>query len=230
MKKTATIITSLVCMLTCLYGQSPDSQSAARIWQESVSFPTFLVDDPDLNPRFYDGRAYQGAQGRVYPYPIYESLSDTRVMKDYDLVFLENDYIKIDILPEIGGRLFGALDKTNGYDFIYRQHVIKPALIGMLGAWISGGIEWNFPHHHRATAYMPVDYTMVENDDGSATLWIGELEIRHRMKFMLGLTVYPGKSYFEVTFRPNCESSRAKCVALPYWYPSWIMTKPRACC
>ncbi len=203
MKKTATTIIGLFGMLACMYGQAPATpRPASKIWKESVSFPTYLVDDPDPNPRFYDGRAYQGAQGRVYPYPIYESLSDTRVMKDYDLVYLENEYIKIDILPEIGGRLFGALDKTNGYDFIYRQHVIKPALIGMLGAWISGGIEWNFPHHHRATAFMPVDYTMVDNDDGSATLWIGELEIRHRMKFMLGLTVYPGKSYFEVTFRP----------------------------
>jgi tetratricopeptide (TPR) repeat protein len=180
MKKPTIFIISLFCMLTFLYSQAPVSDKpAAKIWQESVALPTYLVDDPDPNPRFYDGRAYQGAQGRVYPYPIYESLSDTRVMKDYDLVFLENEYIKID-----------------------RQHVVKPALIGMLGAWISGGIEWNFPHHHRATAYMPVDYTMVENPDGSATLWIGELEIRHRMKFMLGLTVYPGKSYFEVTFRP----------------------------
>jgi tetratricopeptide (TPR) repeat protein len=194
----------LLCFVVCeLSGQdSPTRQQATRIWQETVSIPTYLVDPPDPNPRFYDGRAYQGAQGRIYPYPIFESLSDTRVLKDYDLVFLENEYIRIDILPEIGGRLFGAMDKTNGYDFIYRQHVIKPALIGMLGAWISGGIEWNFPHHHRATAFMPVNYFMVENPDGSATLWIGELEIRHRMKFMLGLTVYPGKSYFEVTFRP----------------------------
>jgi tetratricopeptide (TPR) repeat protein len=173
-----------------------------RIWEEPLPLPTYLVDPPDLNPRFYDGRAYQGAQGRVYPYPIYESLSDTRVMKEYDMVFLENEYIKINILPEIGGRLFGALDKTNDYDYIYRQHVIKPGLIGMLGAWISGGIEWNFPHHHRATAFMPVDYFIQENKDGSATLWIGELEIRHRMKFLLGISVYPGKSYFEVTFRP----------------------------
>jgi hypothetical protein len=127
-----------------------------KIWEEKVSLPTYLVDSPDVNPRFYDGRAYQGAQGRVYPYPIYESLSNTREMKAYDMVYLENDYIKINILPEIGGRLFGALDKTNNYDYIYRQHVIKPGLIGMLGAWISGGIEWNFPHHHRATAFMPV--------------------------------------------------------------------------
>ena len=108
--------------------------------KKQITLPTYLVDPPDLNPRFYDGRAYQGAQGRIYPYPIYESLSDTRVMKEYDMVFLENEFIKINILPEIGGRLFGALDKTNDYDYIYRQHVIKPGLIGMLGAWISGGI------------------------------------------------------------------------------------------
>ena len=153
MKKSTFIIAALVCMHAGLYGQVPESHdSTVKIWQEAKTFPTYLVDPPDLNPRFYDGRAYQGAKGRVYPYPIYESLSDTRIMKDYNLVFLENEYIKIDILPEIGGRLFGALDKTNRYDFIYRQHVVKPALIGMLGAWISGGIEWNFPHHHRPTA------------------------------------------------------------------------------
>jgi tetratricopeptide (TPR) repeat protein len=175
---------------------------AARIWEEPLELPTYLVDPPGRNPRFYDGRAYQGAQGRVYPYPIFESLSSTRVTRPYDMVYLENGYIRVAVLPEIGGRVFGARDKTNGYDFVYRQHVIKPGLIGMLGAWISGGIEWNFPHHHRATAFMPVDYALQENPDGSVTLWIGELEIRHRMKFMLGISVYPGRSYFEVTFRP----------------------------
>ena len=118
------------------------------------------------------------------------------------MVYLENEYIKIDVLPGIGGRLWGALDKTNNHEFIYRQHVVKPALVGMLGAWLEGGIEWNFPHHHRPNAFMPVNYDLQENPDGSATLWIGELELRDRMKFMLGISVYPGKSYFEVTFRP----------------------------
>ncbi len=194
-----------VCSLFLLHlvcQSTEQTESRVKIWEEPVTLPTYLVDDPDLNPRFYEGRAYQGAQGRVYPYPIYESLLDTRIEKAYDMVFLENEYIKIEVLPEIGGRLFGAQDKTNGYDFVYKQHVIKPGLIGMLGAWISGGIEWNFPHHHRVTAYMPVDYVMQENPDGSATVWIGELELRHRMKFMLGISVYPGKSYFEVTFKP----------------------------
>lgn len=172
------------------------------IKEEKMVLPTYLVDPPDLNPRFYEGRAYQGAQGRIYPYPIYESLSDKRIDKEYTMVLLENEYIRIEVLPEIGGRLFGAIDKTNGYTYIYRQHVIKPGLIGMLGAWISGGIEWNFPHHHRANAFMPVEYELRENEDGSATLWIGELEIRHRMRFTMGITVFPGKSYFEVTFNP----------------------------
>jgi hypothetical protein len=118
------------------------------------------------------------------------------------MVYLENEYIKVDIMPHIGGRLWGARQKSNEYDFFYRQHVVKAGARGYAGAWLEGGIEWNFPHHHRANAYMPVDYDLQENPDGSATLWIGEQEIRDRMKFMLGISVYPGKSYFEVTFRP----------------------------
>jgi len=195
-------IVLLILFILFFFNPEISCQSTVKIWEETATLPTYLVDPPGKNPRFYDGRAYQGAQGRIYPYPIYESLSDTRIGKQYDMVCLENEYIEVELLPEIGGRLFGALDKTNNYNFIYRQHVIKPQLIGMLGAWISGGIEWNFPHHHRATAFMPVDYVLEENPDGSATAWIGELEIRHRMKFMLGISVFPGKSYFEITFRP----------------------------
>ena len=72
--------------------------------------------------------------------------------------------------------------------------MIKPALIGMIGAWISGGIEWNSPHHHRPNVFMPIDHTIENRPDGSATAWIGEMEIRHRMRWVVGLTVYPGKS------------------------------------
>ena len=113
----------------------------------------------------------------------------------------KNEYIQLSVLPEMGGRLFAATDKTNGYDFFYRQHVIKPALIGMLGAWISGGVEWCVFHHHRNTTFMPVDYTLAENLDGSRTIWFGEIERRHRMKWLIGLTLYPGKSYVEATVK-----------------------------
>ena len=84
--------------------------------------------------------------------------------------------LQITVLPELGGRIFAGLDKTDHYDFFYRQRVIKPAMIGMLGAWISGGVEWNLPHHHRATSFMPVDYRVEEHADGSRTVWVGEVE------------------------------------------------------
>jgi hypothetical protein len=125
---------------------------------------------------FYFGRESQGAEGRIYPYPLYDNLTNRRGEQTYRLVYLENEYVKIGILPEIGGRLFSAVDKTNNYDFIYHQHVIKPALIGLIGAWISGGIEWNIPHHHRASTFSPVQYRTEENADGSKTIWVGELE------------------------------------------------------
>jgi tetratricopeptide (TPR) repeat protein len=201
-KRLTTCILLIINILSS-YGQSePYDKQPVRIWEEPIVIPTYLVDPPSITPQFYDGRSYQGAQGRVYPYPLSASLTFNKVDREYTMVSLENKFIKIDILPEIGGRLWGARDNSNKYEFFYRQHVVKPALVGMLGAWLEGGIEWNFPHHHRANAYMPVDYDLQHNPDGSATLWIGELEIRDRMKFMLGISVYPDRSYFEVTFRP----------------------------
>jgi len=177
------------------------ADSTVKTWEEPLVIPTYEVGKADPNPRFYTGRTYQGAQGRVYPYPMLDVLTDSRKDKTYKAAYLENKYVKICILPEIGGRVFTALDKTNDYDFLYRQHVIKPALIGMLGAWISGGIEWCIPHHHRATTFMPVDYTLQENADGSKTIWVGETELRHRMRWLVGITLYPEKSYMEATIK-----------------------------
>jgi tetratricopeptide (TPR) repeat protein len=175
--------------------------TAVRVWEEPLVIPTYLVGKPERNPMFYGGRAYQGARGTIYPYALLDKLTDTREDKTYKAVYLENKYIKVCVLPEIGGRILAAEDKTNQYNFFYRQHVIKPALIGMLGAWISGGVEWNIPHHHRATSFMPVDYTLEEHPDGSKTVWIGEIELRHRMKWIIGLTLYPDRSYIEATVK-----------------------------
>ncbi len=171
-------------------------------YEETLVIPTYEAGAPDRNPRFYAGRAYQGAEGRAYPYPMLDQLTDNRVDKPYKVLCLENEWVRVCALPEIGGRVFEAVDKTNDYDFLYRQHVIKPALIGMLGAWISGGIEWNFPHHHRSRAFIPMDYALEENEDGSKTIWLSELDLRHRMRFTVGLTLRPGKSYFEATIKP----------------------------
>ncbi|MBD3414131.1 MAG: DUF5107 domain-containing protein [Candidatus Aminicenantes bacterium] len=174
-------------------------KQSVKAWEEDIKIPTYLTGKPDPFPIFYNGRAYQGAQGRVYPYPLHDKLTETKKTKTYRALYLENKYLRLCVLPELGGKLFSILDKTNNYDLIYRQSVIKPALIGMLGAWTSGGIEWDFPHHHRPTSFMAVDHTITENPDGSKTIWIGELELMHRMKWVIGLSLYPNRSYIEAS-------------------------------
>ena len=163
--------------------------------------PTYQSGPPEPNPMFYFGRDSQGAEGRIYPYPLYDNLTNVRGEQSYHLIYLENQYVKLGIAPEIGGKLFSAVDKTDNYDFVYHQHVIKPALIGLIGAWISGGIEWNIPHHHRASTFLPVQYRTEANPDGSKTVWVGELEVRQRMCWAVGYTLRPGSSVLECSVR-----------------------------
>ena len=165
--------------------------------EKSLVLPTYEIGAPDNNPIFFTGRVYQGAQGHIYPYPMYDILTNEKKDKEYHAVYLDNGYVNVCVLPEIGGRILSATDKTNNYEIFYRQTGIKPSLIGMLGAWLSGGVEWNIPHHHRPSSYMPIDWTTEENPDGSKTIWVGETEIRHRMKWSVGITVYPDRSWVE---------------------------------
>ena len=195
---------SLLCASALLFVISLvacEAGASVKVSEKQVKIPTYEAGAPEPNPMFYFGRASQGAEGRVYPYPLYDTLTGQKVDKTYRMVYLENEYVRIGILPEIGGRIFEAVDKTNGYNFLYRQHVIKPALIGLIGAWISGGVEWNIPHHHRASTFIPVQLRIEENKDGSKTVWVGELEVRHRMRWAVGYTLRPGKSYLEASLR-----------------------------
>ncbi len=182
-----------------LSGDAATGAEPVRLWQEPMAVPTYRLGPAETNPIFYHGRKYQGAKGAVYPYAMLDRLTDVREEVPYQALILENEFVRITVFPELGGRIFAATDKTNQYEFFYRQHVIKPALVGMAGAWISGGVEWNIPHHHRVTTFMPVDYRLVENADGSKTIWVGETERRHRMKWLVGMTLYPGRSYLEIT-------------------------------
>ncbi|HOV36760.1 MAG TPA: DUF5107 domain-containing protein [Dysgonamonadaceae bacterium] len=177
------------------------AQSLVKVTEVDENIPTYLSGTPEPNPMFFFGKGSQGAEQRIYPYPLYDNLTNKKGDKTYHLIYLENEYVKIGVLPELGGRLFSAVDKTNNYDFIYRQHVIKPALIGLTGAWISGGVEWNIPHHHRASTFSPVQYSIEEGTDGSKTVWVGELEIRHRTRWAVGYTLRPGSSIVECNVR-----------------------------
>lgn len=177
----------------------PDPNMQA--WEENVVIPTYPVPDPDPNPMFIERRVYQGSSGKVYPNPFTDRISDRKIDKAYRAVFLENEYVRLMLLPEIGGRIHIGFDKTRGYDFFYRQHVIKPALVGLLGPWISGGVEFNWPQHHRPSTFMPVQYSIEEHPDGSRTVWLGEHESMNRMKGMVGICLHPGKSIIEAKVR-----------------------------
>lgn len=169
-----------------------------KIWEEQVVIPTYEVGAPDKNPMFLEKRVYQGSSGKVYPYPTTEKIEHEKKDKVWKAVYLENEYLKIMILPELGGRIQRAYDKTNDYDFVYYNHVIKPALVGLAGPWISGGIEFNWPQHHRPTTYMPVDYLIQEHEDGSKTLLVNDVDQMYGTKGIAGFTLRPGKAYIEI--------------------------------
>lgn len=169
-----------------------------KVWREDVVIPTYEIGKPEKNPVFLENRVYQGSSGKVYPYPVIEKISNEKKDKVWKAVYLENEFVKIMILPELGGRIQMAYDKTKERHFVYYNSVIKPALVGLTGPWISGGIEFNWPQHHRPSTYLPLDFDIEENEDGSKTIWCSEIERMSRTKGMTGFTLYPDKAYLEV--------------------------------
>ena len=161
----------------------------AKVWMETVLIPTYGTGEPDKNPMFLEKRVYQGSSGKVYPYPVVDKILDEKEDKPYRAVFLENEYLKIMVLPELGGRIQRAYDKTNGYDFVYYNEVIKPALVGLLGPWISGGIEFNWPQHHRPTTFAPVDFRIREDADGSAAVELSETDQMYGTKALMTVPI-----------------------------------------
>ena len=160
--------------------------------------PTYIAGEPDKNPMFLENRVYQGSSGVIYPHPIIESVSDKKTDVTYTAIVLENKYLEIVLLPGLGGRVQMARDKTNDFHFVYYNRVIKPALVGLTGPWISGGIEFNWPQHHRPSTFQAVDYCIDENADGSKTVWFSEIERMFRTKGMVAFTLYPERAYLEL--------------------------------
>lgn len=174
---------------------------SVKAWEEKVVIPTYAIGRPEKNPMFLEKRIYQGSSGVVYPHAVIEKISDEKTDRAYNAVFLENEYLKIMILPGLGGRIQMAYDKVKQRHFIYYNQVIKPALVGLTGPWISGGIEFNWPQHHRPSTFEAVDHTIRENSDGSKTVWVNEVERMTRTKGMAGFTLYPAKAYIEIKGR-----------------------------
>jgi tetratricopeptide (TPR) repeat protein len=179
----------------------PTQTGPVKAWAEPVLLKTYAPAPPDRNPMFLERRVYQGSSSPVYPLPFTDRISTEPRHHPWQALHIENQYIRVMVLPEIGGRIHVGLDKTNGYDFFYRQNVIKPALVGLAGPWISGGVEFNWPQHHRPATFMPVNWQIEESVDGSRTIWCSDHDPMNRLKGMHGICLYPDRAYLELKVR-----------------------------
>ncbi|GMW03239.1 MAG: hypothetical protein AMXMBFR84_43730 [Candidatus Hydrogenedentota bacterium] len=165
--------------------------------ESALVIPTYPIGPEDVNPRF---PAYDGSV--IYPYTMQDHLSAGKEDKTYRTLELENEYLRVTCLPEIGSRIHSVVDKTTNEEMFDTNEVIKPGLIGLRGAWVSGGIEWNAgPQAHTVTSYSPCDATLVSHRDGSASLVMGNIEMVGRTRWTVWLTLRPGRSYLEERIR-----------------------------
>ncbi len=179
----------------------PAGISLVEVRTDVINLPTYLPAAPDKNPMFLEKRVYQGSSGKVYPLPFTDRIAEKPVDRKWQAIWIENEFLRVLVLPELGGRIHAILDKTNGYDLIYNQHVIKPALVGLAGPWISGGIEFNWPQHHRPATFLPVNHEIEKYADGSVAVWCSDHDPMARMKGMHGVCLHPGKAYVELKVR-----------------------------
>ncbi|HKC87656.1 MAG TPA: DUF5107 domain-containing protein, partial [Blastocatellia bacterium] len=176
-------------------------RAAARVWEAPLTLPTYELGPPDPNPPLFDRSRTKGRPS--YPYPLLDSLTNKRVDKKYRAVFLENEYLRVTVLPELGGKLYAIYDKTAGRDTLYTNHVVKYAMVGIRGAWTSGGIEWNFPDGHTLTTVSPVDYVTRMEEDGSAAVIVGDTERVQRMQWAVAIRLRPGRKVVETEVTLN---------------------------
>ncbi len=168
-------------------GRAAGRPTAVRTWITEVEIPTYALGPDDVNPHFYE------LEGTIiYPYTAQDRFGADRVNHAYRAVFIENEYLRVMCLPEIGGRIQSVLDKVTGEEMFYRNHVIRPGHIALRGAWVSGGIEWNRgPQGHTVTSFSPVDVVPMQYPDGSAALLIGNTEQNFRTGWEVRLTLHP---------------------------------------
>ncbi len=168
--------------------------AAVRVWEATQEIPTSEEGLPDLNPPFdllSNGRFYN------YPYTLRHNLVDRRTPKQWRTLNLENEYLKCTVLPDLGGHLYTCTDKINGASMFYANPTIKFARIAYRGMWAALGVEFNFPVSHNWMTVSPVDFATTRDADGSASVWVGNIDRPYGMQWRVQLTLRPGRDYLE---------------------------------
>src|SRR5256885_11390833 len=181
------------------HGQT--SSGAPRVWEAPLSIPTYELGSPNPYPALLD---WQRRKWRpVYPYPFLDALTNKRTDKTYKAVYLENEYLRVSVLPELGGHIYEIFGKTTNRDVLYSNPVVKYAMVAIRGAWVSGGIEWNFPDGHTLTTVSPIDYAMRMEPDGSAAVAVGDTERVQGMQWQVIIRLRPGQRAVETEVTLN---------------------------
>jgi hypothetical protein len=164
--------------------------AGVRAWEGHLDLPTYEEGLPDVNPPFdvFETRRFN------YPYTLRENLTDRRAVTSWRTLNLENEYLKVVVLPDLGGHLYSCVDKSNGADLFYANGSIKKARVSYRGAWTALGIEFNFPVSHNWVTVSPVDYALERHPDGSASVWVGNQDRVYGMQWRVALTLHPGQA------------------------------------
>ncbi|MDB5249235.1 MAG: repeat-containing protein [Segetibacter sp.] len=186
-----------------LFKSSALSQPAS-VKETSESIKTYPFSDPNPIPVL-------GINKKVapfYPYFTFDGYTDRSVKQDWKIVKLENPYITVSVLPEVGGKVMGAIEKATNNEFVYLNHVMKFRAIGIRGPWTSGGIEHNFGLDlgHAPWAAAAVDYVIKNNADGSVSCIVGGLDLASRSEWRVDIRLPKDKAYFETNslwFNPS---------------------------
>lgn len=173
------------------------SFSQVKVWEGTLTLPSYQEGLPDPNPPF----DLFATTHFNYPYTVRDSLTDRKINQAWRALYLENEYLKCSVLPDIGGHLYSCTDKVNGREMFYANPSIKKALIGYRGAWAAFGIEFNFPVSHNWVSMSPVDYAMVKHPDGSASVWVGNIDRPYGMQWRVELILRSGSTVLEQNVR-----------------------------
>lgn len=196
----------LVLVWFFLFGTILTAQQAT-IREEMVSMKTYMFSDPDPVANI----------GNIYPYSRFDGFTSIAQDKEWKMLILENDYVEVYVCPDIGGKVWGAIEKSTGKEFLYFNHVVKFRDVAMRGPWTSGGLEFNFGDiGHIPTCATPVDYRTLENKDGSVSCIVGAIDLPSGTKWNIEIKVSPGKAFFEtkVSWFNNTE--------IPHTYYHWM--------
>ena len=165
-----------------------------KVWQGTLTLPTYEEGLPDANPPFdiYTASSFN------YPYTLRTNLTGVKAPHSWRAIFLENEYLKCSVLPDIGGHIYTCVDKISGKPMFYANPSIKMAKIGYRGAWAAFGVEFNFPVSHNWVSMSPIDFAYATHPDGSGSVWVGNIDRVYGMQWQVELVLRPGSTVLEL--------------------------------